>query len=220
MFRRFFTVDSNDDNYWLQLDLTDDSKGNHHIFQAIGKAISRWSVVEHFLSVIYCGFAAPLGGPMGLMPGFNAIASFDARLRVVSTLLTYTLDPRTEGNQEVLDIWTRLMATATKANKKRNKIAHGTLSEKYPQDGKGEACWVPFFDLTKVAMHDVRPRNRAKGAMPAEFISQSDVEKISEEFDTLIVQMRKFHAETLVPVRKSLEWNLLQNAPTSNPHPT
>jgi hypothetical protein len=111
------------------------------MYQAVGRCILNWAMVEFQLSLI---FAEALGH-IPLVPHniLAAIRAFDARINIVNAGMS------TFKREEIKSDWLLLFKHANNQATLRNQIAHATLVTEYEDDGTAKVSLEPFFNIVK-----------------------------------------------------------------------
>jgi len=114
-------------------------------YTQVGRALQEWSQVEDYLFQIFCEVCGIRDGVKAAAV-FGSIVAFDARLRVVDTLMRLELK-----GTEHLPVWSRLAARLAKFYKKRHELAHFSVMTKKTgmPDGtqKVRVEFQPFYSM-------------------------------------------------------------------------
>lgn len=143
--------------------------------------------------MIYAATMYPGGWlPARLAASFHEATAFDFRIRIVKQAINHMhVGQLTDEFKLLRDDWKALEKRLKKANKLRNKIAHGTLI--IPDDANGHPrlpVWVPYFE--RITYHMSKsPYGRPLGAAPEE-LSTGDIQAIIDEVIAVTNEMNDF----------------------------
>lgn len=131
------------------------------MFALVGRAISQWSMVELSLCNIFTvcvtscpsRTAAPDGGFVSLMDSnvptavFYSVENFRGKLGLVDAALTARVYENGQWAQTIRSDWATLREKVRKLSRKRNELAHWTVTPATPddEDGPHPARLMPPF---------------------------------------------------------------------------
>src|SRR3954471_20288157 len=95
------------------------------LYEAVGEALTSWSMLEEALCSIYILCVCPSpnmpAGPAGA--SFWAVAAFDGKLKMTSA----AVNQRFRHNDELLAGWKTIFNELKEKSPKRHDLAHGTV---------------------------------------------------------------------------------------------
>jgi hypothetical protein len=167
----------------------DPSAEAEKIFIELGKALSRWSILEDTLCTAFC-LATGNANTFPNSHAFWAIISFDAKLRMTHSVLTV----RFRGNAEILSMWARAYSKLSRKKEKRNKLAHGTVvTFNFKPKGKAMESHTHLCPYYMSAMRKLVPEDILKTGdpRPKDRLSAADITAIERAFKSTDDSLRK-----------------------------
>lgn len=149
--------------------------------QAIGNALSQFSMVEHWVGRIFC-LAIGARDSEAAYRAFWTVIAFIGRLKLANAAVRYEL----RDDQAALEKWKALYSLLEQEASKRNQIAHGTLVVRLGNNSH-DLSFFPYMFKDVNAAEGNRLSVEAVEAMAGAFAKAHDT--ASEFYRDMLLKM-------------------------------
>ena len=138
----------------METDSNEAGRDADEIYLHVGKALSKWNLVEFALCNIFVHAMVPNSRHVvgAAMSAYWAVVSTDARLKMVDVAVYH----RSVGNPDLLKSWKLLCNKIRLISKKRNEIAHGLVINFFESEKGTLLTWFRIISsrvLTQLKYH-------------------------------------------------------------------
>lgn len=174
------------------------------IFQAVGSALSTWTMVEWQATLIHLSVTHHSGdAPLGAIASFSSVPSFDARIKMIDYAVLYTLMTKTEECRDAISRWQILSQRLRKKARKRHELAHGLAGT---NNDSGKTSWIPFANYAGIIVSSARSEMQVHDDAPGMLmLTAKDIVSRDASFQKLHDDMKEYRDNCLFPLVQRLE---------------
>lgn len=176
--------------------------GSDPICTAIGEALATWSALEVQLANVYLAVAHPNGFVLGAPAGFASVFSFEARVKIISYVLSFSLNEGIDKHKELLEKWGKLAGKLSNLNQKRNELAHGIPAK---LDIDKYSGWTPYLNFSNFVLKYQKEWIAPKTVKELKVITLQTIRDREASFAKMFNALDGFIYDDVLPVTQKLE---------------
>ena len=179
------------------------------IYLAVGRALSRWSLLEWDLAILFCACLGPYANYGEF--AFWAVVSFEGKLKMTDAVVR----PNLRGGTAAINTeWDVIFNQLTKKNRMRNKIAHGTVlnsefkrrSKRAKKNYRDETALFPYHWGRRLHAYMNMHHGDIWDGRGIERLSAKQIDEMGNNFSALRTRLQRFRSQIapLLPPEEDL----------------